>query len=161
MALAIRPAQSADLAAIEQIRTAAFGSYVAVVGRAPAPMFADLAAQVAGGEVSVAVDAVDGVLGYIVERADGADWHVEALAVSPHRRRRGIAAALLDRAEARGRAAGCARVGLYTNVAMEAAQAFYRRRGYGEAPPVTEAGFRRIHFALPLGNAPRRPGDPP
>lgn len=71
-----------------------------------------------------------GCLGAYRRAADAAE--IRRLAVARKSRRRGVASALLDQAEAFCRDAGYARSIVWTSNHMEAAIAFLRRRGYHE-----------------------------
>lgn len=141
-----------DLAAIQAIARAAFEPFVAAIGRAPAPMVADFAAQIAAGQVRVLVSG--GVVGYIVCYAKGSDWHIENLAILPTTQGSGFGTLLLADAEDRGRAAGASRADLYTNAAMTGALAFYPRHGYRLVDRRMEDGFDRVYFAKPLDSPP-------
>jgi ribosomal protein S18 acetylase RimI-like enzyme len=57
-------------------------------------------------------------------------FYVDALAVAPDWRRRGVAAALLDDATVRARAAGLSGIALDTGVDNAAARALYERAGF-------------------------------
>ena len=59
-------------------------------------------------------------------------WYVDALAVDPGWRRRGVARALLRAAEAEAASAGLAGVALDTGLANHAARALYARLGFSE-----------------------------
>ena len=139
----IRDAVAGDLPAVRAIARAAYAPFVAAIGREPAPMRADFAGAIEAAQMRVAGDPA---AGYCVSYREGAVWHVENLAVMPGGQGSGLGSALLDDAEARGRAAGCAAVELYTNVAMSGALALYPRRGYRETGRGEEAGFHRVYF---------------
>jgi ribosomal protein S18 acetylase RimI-like enzyme len=64
-------------------------------------------------------------------------WYVDALAVAPAARRRGLGRALLAAAEARARAEGCSSLALDTAVGNEPARALYESFGMvaGESVP--------------------------
>jgi ribosomal protein S18 acetylase RimI-like enzyme len=57
-------------------------------------------------------------------------WYVDALAVAPAARRRGVAAALLDDAERSARELGASGVALDTGLENEPAQRLYESRGF-------------------------------
>jgi ribosomal protein S18 acetylase RimI-like enzyme len=63
-------------------------------------------------------------------------WYVDALAVAPDARRRGLGHALLAAAEEQARAAGCASLALDTAVANEPARALYESFGMVAGEPV-------------------------
>ena len=59
-------------------------------------------------------------------------WYVDALAVAPHARRRGVCGALLDAAADAAREAGTSMLALDTGLDNTAAQAFYANAGFRE-----------------------------
>ena len=63
-------------------------------------------------------------------------WYVDALAVGPDARRRGVASALMRDAERRGREAGCALLALDTAVGNAPARALYESLGMVAGTPV-------------------------
>jgi GNAT superfamily N-acetyltransferase len=63
-------------------------------------------------------------------------WYVDALAVAPASRRRGLGRSLLAAAEERARAAGCASLALDTAVGNAAARALYESFGMEAGEPV-------------------------
>ena len=147
----IRPATAADEAGVRACAEAAYARYVPLIGRKPAPMVADFPAQIASGEIDVAVDAGGAVLGFVVFRP--ADGHVllENVAVFPHAAGRGIGRALIAHCEAAARRLGCAAVHLYTNERMTGNLRLYPRLGYAEVARRREDGFDRVFFVKTLG----------
>ncbi|MDO6585664.1 GNAT family N-acetyltransferase [Salipiger sp. 1_MG-2023] len=139
----IRPAREADEAAIRDCARQAYGGYVPLIGREPAPMSADYAAQIAAGEVFVAEDG--GFLGFIVYRMAPDHLLLENVAVLPRASGRGIGKALIAACEDAARAAGLP-VRLYTNAKMTANLSLYPRLGYTETGRVSEDGFDRVYF---------------
>ena len=146
----IRDVGAEDVAAIRAVAEAAYAPFVTPIGRRPAPMDADFAAQVAAGQVRVA-----GADGFCVSYANAEGWHVENLAVRPASQGAGFGIALLEDAERLAREACAGAVHLYTNVAMTEALAFYPRRGYVETGRRREAGFDRAYFRKVLEEGPR------
>jgi ribosomal protein S18 acetylase RimI-like enzyme len=71
-------------------------------------------------------------------------WYVDALAVAPEARRRGVARALLDQAVERARAAGCAVVALDTDLDNAGAQALYEGAGFARGVEIPFAGDRYV-----------------
>ncbi len=88
----IRPAKTEDVAAIQACARAAYAIYVARIGREPAPMVADFAAQVAAGQVHVMVEDAR-ILGYVVFDPRRDHLHLENVAVDPARKGQGIGGA--------------------------------------------------------------------
>jgi len=81
------------------------------------------------------------------------------VAVEPAARGRGIGAALVGACLARARSAGLARIGLYTQPAMLAAQRLYDRLGFRRSPdrdwPVPDSDLTLLAYTLELdGSAP-------
>lgn len=107
---AIRPARPEDVGPIEALLTAAGLTAVAVAASLDRFLVADK-------------DGVAGVIGS--EYCDGAAL-LRSLAVAPAFRKAGLAAALLDEAIARARAAGGAAVYLFTHTAAD----YFTRRGF-------------------------------
>ena len=145
----LRPATPDDLPAITRLIGRAFGPYRALIGRDPAPIKADHAAHVARGEVEV-LQAEAGLIAVLIHYADGADWHLDTVAVDPAHAGAGHGKRLIAHTEARARAAGCARITLYTNEKMRANRVMYPRLGYAETGRSITDGFARIHYAKPL-----------
>lgn len=141
----IRAAAAADVPAIERLTRDAYGVYVPVIGRAPAPVAADHAALVDAGEVQVAV-VDERVAGVLVTRPQGRSLLLESVAVDPAFQGRGIGGALIARAEAQAADLGLDAVELYTNAAMTANLELYPHLGYVETGRRTEDGFDRVFF---------------
>ncbi len=141
----IRPATSEDVEAIQAHARAAYQIYVARIGREPAPMVADFAAQVAAGQVHVMVEDAR-ILGYVVFESRDDHLHLENVAVDPALKGQGIGGALIAFVEAEARRAGLVAVELYTNRMMHENLAMYPALGYRETGRRTEDGFERVYF---------------
>lgn len=141
----IRPATPDDEPAIRACAAAAYAPYVPRIGREPAPMQADFAAQIAAGQVHVATGA-GGVLGYVVFYPDGDGVLLESVAVLPSAAGQGIGKALIAHCEADARAQGARAVCLYTNEKMTENLSIYPRLGYVETGRRVEDGFARVYF---------------
>jgi ribosomal protein S18 acetylase RimI-like enzyme len=146
----IRPANAADLAAIESIVERAYGVYVERIGMRPGPMDADHAEKVRRGLVSVDEEG-DEVVGLIVlvELADR--LLIENVAVDPARQGEGIGRGLLGFAEETARAAGIDTVTVYTHEKMSENLALYARLGYEETERRDEGSFSRVFLSKRLG----------
>ena len=83
MTATIRHATDDDLAAIQVISDTAYGVYVPVMGREPAPMLADYAAHLAADMVLVALDERADLRGFavVLDHPDG--FWLENIAVDP------------------------------------------------------------------------------
>jgi ribosomal protein S18 acetylase RimI-like enzyme len=141
----IRPAVSADAAAVDRIALEAYAKYVPRIGREPAPMTADHGVLIARGEVWVAVRA-DELWGFVVLRAEPQSLLLESVAVSAPYRGRGVGRALIDFAERHARDLGLPSVELYTNALMTENLSYYPRLGYVEYDRRSEHGFDRVYF---------------
>ena len=142
----IRLALPADEAGVRACAEAAYARYVPLIGREPAPMVADFAAQIAAGEVRVATGAAGAVDGFIVFRVKGSEMFLENVAVRPEMAGRGLGGALIARCEAEAVARGCGSVVLYTNAKMEGNLTLYPKLGYAETGRRIEDGFDRVYF---------------
>ncbi|MGF1503067.1 MAG: GNAT family N-acetyltransferase [Paracoccaceae bacterium] len=140
---AIRVATPNEICRLREIARAAYAPYVPAIGREPPPMHQDLAADLDRGRLWVTGTPA---AGFVVACADGADWHVENLAVHPEAAGRGLGQALLAFAEAEGCRRGYRRVTLYTNAAMAGPLALYPSLGYRRVGQRREAGLDRVFF---------------
>ena len=87
----------------------------------------------------------DGALaGFLNAGPRGGRYHVSLIMVAPNYRRRGLAARLLARAEARARELGYDRLALHVRADNDAAQRVYRRFGFAFT------GSRQRRFAVAL-----------
>lgn len=145
----LRPAISADVAAIRAVAQRAYIKYVPRIGRVPAPMAADFLSHVQAGQTHVAVSH-DKVMGYLIAFARDDDYFVENVAVDPAGTGQGIGKALMALAEDDAKQAGRDKIVLYTNVRMHENFPFYAALGYRTTDMVVEAGFRRVYFEKDL-----------
>lgn len=145
----IRAARHTDLTGVQACVSAAFGPYVAAIGKSPAPMLADYGALIAGGRVHL-VEADQAVAGLIVLELKPDHLFVDVLAVRPELQRHGIGRALMAFAEATARQRSLTEVSLYTHVLMAQAVAFYQRLGYGEMARLVEDGYARVYLSKTL-----------
>ena len=148
MAGAIRVAGSADLAQVAACVDAAFGPYAVRIGRPPAPMLVDHAAQIAHSRVFLLEE--QGIAGVVVLEAREDCLFVETLAVDPGRRRAGLGRRLMAFAESEAVRQALPEVRLYTHEAMVESQAFYQALGYRERECRLEDGYARIYLAKRL-----------
>lgn len=151
----IRPATPADYESIVACAEAAYCIYIDRIGKPPAPMVADFATQIAAQQVFVLVS--DGQLhGYFVSFPQPADhtgrgYFLENIAVHPSSQRTGFGKQLIDAVIDQAKIHHCNRIELYTNERMVENIAWYNGLGFTETRRVTEAGFKRVYFALQLG----------
>jgi ribosomal protein S18 acetylase RimI-like enzyme len=126
---AIRRAGPADVQAVRDLVRAAYGKWVALIGREPLPMQADYELAVREHRIDLLI--LDGELAGLIETIQHADhlW-IENVAVAPARQGEGFGRRLLAQAERQAREAGLDAVRLLTNAAFEANIALYKALGY-------------------------------
>ena len=146
----IRKAESNDEPEIRNCAEQAYARYVPLMGRKPAPMVADFAAQIAAGEVYVATDDQDAFQGFIVFYAEEDHILLENVAVLPRAAGRGVGRELIGFCENSARQRGMNAVHLYTNEKMIENLSIYPRLGYVEVARRTENGFHRVYFEKAL-----------
>ncbi len=146
----IRLAVAADLTAIRACAEAAYGKYIARMGKKPGPMLADYPGQVADGLVHV-MEVEAGIAGFIVAMARADHLFVENVALDPAYQGRGLGRHLMAFAESRAGALGLDAIRLYTNVKMTENFPFYERLGYEITERRTEDGYDRAYFLKRLG----------
>ena len=146
----IRAARVDEARRIGEIARAAYLKYVPRVGREPAPMRADFAAEIAARRV-VVVEAGDMVAGYMIawRKADG--YFIDSIAVDPAEQGRGFGRLLMDQAEQEARRHGLSAIRLYTNAAMTENLSLYRHLGFVETHRAIEQGFDRVFMRRDLG----------
>lgn len=147
----IRQAEASDEPEIRACAEQAYARYVPLIGRKPAPMVADILAQIAAGMVYVATDEQAAFQGFIVFYPEHAHMLLENVAVLPSAAGRGVGKALICFCEAVARQRGMARVQLYTNEKMTANLSIYPKLGYVEVARRMEDGFKRVYFEKELG----------
>ena len=113
----IRKAVLGDLACLRACAQVAYGKYIDRIGKAPAPMNADFARQVAAGSVYVALRGSE-FAGYVAFYPQGDHLHLDAVAVLPAHSGQGVGKALIGFVEQTARRAGLKAVELNTNEAM-------------------------------------------
>ncbi len=145
----IRRAHPEDVEAVRQIVQAAYGHYVARLGKPPGPMLDDYRQRVADAQAWVLEDegGPAGVL--ILEDGDGG-LLLDNLAVSPAAQGRGYGRALIAFAEQEARRRGHAAIRLYTNALMTENLALYGRLGFRRTGHVAEKGYERVYMAKAL-----------
>ncbi len=145
----IRLATANDLPVIRSIARAAYAMYVARIGREPAPMVADFAAQISGGILHV-VELDERVAGFVVYYPRNDHMHLENVAVAPSAHGQGLGTRLIEHVESSARDLGLDRVELYTNEKMTENIPYYLGRGYDEIGRWEEEAFSRIFFCKVL-----------
>ncbi len=145
----IRPALPKEAAALTALVEAAYGHYVARIGRRPGPMEDDYAARIAAGQAWVA-EGDAGPVGLLVLEDQPDALLLDNVAVAPEAQGRGIGRALIAFAEAEARRRGHRQIRLYTHVLMTENIALYTRLGFAETGRVSEKGFQRVYMEKPL-----------
>ncbi len=145
----IRPAASAEAAAIQALVARAYAVYEPRMDKRPGPVLDDYAARVANGEAFVLADSGD-IAGALV-LIDQEDYLLlDNVAVDPARLGRGFGRRLVDFAEAEARRRGYAEIRLYTNEVMHENVGLYERLGYAVTGRGEQAGYRRVFMAKAL-----------
>jgi GNAT superfamily N-acetyltransferase len=158
---AIRPAVTADRAAVEELVQQAYGPWVAVIGGRPAPMDADYAALIADGRVHVADAATalggESPHGVIVLIPEDDVLLVDNVAVDPALHGQGIGRQLLAFAEEEARRLGLPAVRLFTHEKMTRNIALYEAVGYRHTGRQPINGGDLVHMrkqlAIPHGGS--------
>jgi predicted dehydrogenase/GNAT superfamily N-acetyltransferase len=149
--LTIRQAGLPDVDTLRVITRTAYQHYVERMGREPAPMTADHAAEVDTGQAWIA-EADGAPVGLIVLIPSDDHLLIENVAVLPDFQRRGVGRRLLEFAERQARAASLGQIRLYTHETMTENQAYYLNRGYQVYRRADQDGFRRVHFIKTLAD---------
>lgn len=151
MRQSLRPATPDDLAAVQAIVRAAYGHYVARIGREPGPMRDDYAALIRDARVHVA-EREGRVQGLLVLIPQDDAMLLDNVAVAPSAQGAGLGRLMLAFAERAAIEAGYRAIKLYTNEAMTENIALYTRVGYAETHRGEENGLRRVYMRKPLGS---------
>ncbi|MGI9509840.1 MAG: GNAT family N-acetyltransferase [Geminicoccaceae bacterium] len=149
----IRPAMPGDADVIRRVAEAAYHPFVAVLGRAPAPMVADFAAHIDQDRVIV-FEQEGTVAGYAILLMDEQRALLDNIAVDPACQRSGIGHALLEQVERLAAELGYEILDLYTNVVMAANISWYEKLGFTETGRAEENGFQRVYMSKALANSP-------
>ncbi|MFD9656579.1 GNAT family N-acetyltransferase [Streptomyces mirabilis] len=139
----IRPAVSADVAAVKAVTDAAYHHYIERIGVVPKPMEADHAANVAAGRVFVTGEPVTGL---VVIEAREDHLFLDSIAVHPDAHGEGVGRRLLAFVDAHARALGLSEVRLYTNAMMWENQKIYPKYGYEVVERRVDGPYDRIHY---------------
>ena len=146
----IRNAAADDVARIGAIAHAAYVMYVQRIGREPAPMVADFAAEVAANRV-VVIEAAGSVRGYMIAWPEADAYFIDNIAVDPKSQGDGLGRRLIDHAVAEAEKRKLPALRLYTNVLMTENLSMYARIGFVETHRVVENGFHRVYMRWSLG----------
>jgi ribosomal protein S18 acetylase RimI-like enzyme len=145
----IRGARKEDAERIGEIARAAYGKYVPRIGRAPAPMEADFAAEIAAGRV-VVIEVGGTIAGYMIAWPQPDGYFIDNIAVDPAWQGRGLGRRLMEHGEREARRHTLDAIRLYTNAAMTENLSLYARLGFVETHRAVEQGFSRVHMRRAL-----------
>ncbi len=141
--VSIRPADAADLPAVERIVRDAYTMYIARIGKKPGPMLDDYAALIRAQCVWVAGAPVAGL---VVLLAEPDHLLLDNVAVDPAAQGRGLGRALITFAGEEARRRGFREMRLYTHQTMTENIALYARTGWVETGRGEQGGFERVFF---------------
>ena len=145
----IRPASAADVDPVRTVVDAAYGHYVARIGKPPGPMLDDYTTRIADRQVWVLED--DGrIVGILVLEQGPQGLLLDNIAVLPDRQGRGFGRALIEFAEAETLRRGFGEIHLYTHALMSENIALYRGIGFVETHRVNEKGYDRVYMTKRL-----------
>jgi GNAT superfamily N-acetyltransferase len=145
----IRPADAADLPAIERIVRDAYTKYIERIGKPPGPMLDDYRAHIRAHEAWVLETGGD-IAGVIVLVPQEENLLLDNVAVDPGQHGRGLGRALMEFAEREARRRGYDEVRLYTHAKMTENVAMYPRLGWQETGRAEQAGYDRVFFRKPV-----------
>jgi GNAT superfamily N-acetyltransferase len=147
----VRQATEADLPSIESLIAAAYGKYLSLMDKTPAPMLRDYGEAVGAGAVWVAGHPVTGLIS--LTPTDGDVLLIENVAVHPDRQGTGLGRQLMEFAEDQARQRRIRRLALYTNEIMADNLAIYAHLGYRETGRRMENGYRRVYMEKVLSSS--------
>ena len=148
----IRRATADDAARIGAIARAAYIKYMPRIGREPAPMSADFAAEITADRV-VVIETDGAIDGYMIAWSKMDVYFIDNIAVDPARQGEGLGRQLMDYAVREAKHHRLSAIQLYTNAAMTENLSMYTHMGFVETHRATEKGFHRVYmrWTLPRG----------
>lgn len=149
----IRSARPEDAKAIRQIAERAYGSFIAMIGKAPAPMIADFPTHIDRDQVFV-FEREAGVAGYAILLNRDQRTLLDNIAVDPDLQRSGVGLALMEHVERHVATLGYETLDLYTNAVMTANIAWYEKLGFVETRRTEEHGFHRVYMSKTISGGP-------
>jgi GNAT superfamily N-acetyltransferase len=144
-AMKIRPADVADLPAIERIVRDAYTKYIERIGKPPGPMLDDYRAHVRAHAAWV-LEIEKGVAGVIILLPEDSYLLLDNVAVDPARHGHGFGRVLMDFADQEARRRGYEELRLYTHAKMTENIAMYPRLGWQETGRGEQAGYDRVFY---------------
>ena len=151
MSVIIREASQIDAPTAKACVAASFDLYTERIGKLPAPMLLDFAAEIEAKRVWVA-EANGNVVGVLVQYETEQGFYIDTVAVAPHHQGSGVGKALLQFAEQEALRCGYDSIYLCTNAKMTENQIFYPRIGYVEYDRKLDEGYDRIFYRKSLGS---------
>jgi ribosomal protein S18 acetylase RimI-like enzyme len=145
----IRAATATDVKAVQSVVDAAYGHYVARIGKPPGPMLDDYTKRIADLQTWVLED--DGrIVGILVLEQVPSGLLLDNIAMMPDSQGKGFGRALIAFAETEARRRGFSEIHLYTHALMTENVALYRRIGFVETHRGSEKGYDRVYMAKRL-----------
>jgi GNAT superfamily N-acetyltransferase len=145
----IRAAIPSDAVAMRHCAAQAFGEYLTLLGKSPAPMLDDYDEVIQRHHTYVA-ELGDRVIAILVLIETPAGMSLDNVAVVPAHRGTGLGRRLITCAESIARKLGYACLKLHTNVVMTGNVAMYERLGYTETHRGEEHGYQRVFMRKTL-----------
>ena len=141
--------ECANMGYLEQISECArlaYGKYVSVIGKKPAPMIANFSELIKKECVYIEKHGEETLTGFIVFYPKDGVMHLENVAVHPDYQGQGVGNRLIKHCEMDGKRLNCSSVELYTNEKMVENTMIYPKLGYVEFDRRTEDGFYRVYY---------------
>jgi GNAT superfamily N-acetyltransferase len=145
----IRPAIPADADAVRVVVDAAYGHYVARIGKPPGPMLDDYVRRIADGQVWL-LEHGGRIAGILVLEQGPRGLLLDNIAVLPDSQGKGFGRMLIGFAEAEARGRNCNEIHLYTHALMHENIALYRRLGFVDTARRRENGYDRVYMTKHL-----------
>jgi GNAT superfamily N-acetyltransferase len=149
--MTIRPANFADLPAVERIVSDAYRVYVERIGKPPGPMLDDYSAHIRNHAAWV-VETCGQVAGVLILIGETDHLLLDNVAVDPSHHSRGFGRALLNFAEQEAVRRGYGEITLYTHEKMSENLAMYSALGWVETERRGQNGYQRVFFHKSLGD---------
>ncbi len=144
----VADAQISQAARLEEIAIAAYQPYIALMGRAPAPLNADYRCHIQQDRVLVLFQG-EQICGYaILLQQDGQFW-LDNIAIDPDVQSKGYGRMLIEAIEEIIRPQADF-YQLYTNIVMDQNIKWYQRLGFVQTKTATIDGYHRIYFKKQL-----------
>jgi len=141
----IRGARPEDAPAVSDCIAAAYGHYVARIGKPPAPMLEDYAKVIQRHDVFV-LNVSEKIIGVLVLIKQERSILLTNVAVHPDHQGQGFGRKLIAIAEEKARNVGFDAVTLYTNEQMTENIELYKKLGFEETERRLEKGYHRVYM---------------